>query len=256
VYPFEVRDRARQLSASGASISEISRTTGASRAAVREWLRSRDKPLPRRAQCFRCLPPGSTDDPFPRLTRFAYAYLLGLYLGDGCLTLQRRGVYLLRIFLDRRYPLIVAEAHTATALSMPSSKARVQADARARMDVVRSSSKHWPCLFPQHGSGPKHQRSIVLQDWQREILEEHPFRFLRGLIHSDGSRHMNPAIHPSKTYWYPRYSFCNHSKDIRSLFCESCERVGVEWRQMNRWNISVARRDSVSKLDAHIGPKR
>jgi hypothetical protein len=35
----------------------------------------------------------------------------------------------------------------------------------------------------------------------------------------------------------------------------ACDRIGVEWRQMNRWNISVARRASVALLDRFIGPK-
>lgn len=47
---------------------------------------------------------------------------------------------------------------------------------------------HWPCLFPQHGPGRKHERPIVLEHWQREIVEQHPGPFLRGLFHSDGCR--------------------------------------------------------------------
>ena len=54
--------------------------------------------------------------------------------------------------------------------------------------VVQSSWKHWPCLFPQHGPGRKHERPIVLEDWQRMIVESHPAAFLRGLFHSDGCR--------------------------------------------------------------------
>jgi hypothetical protein len=75
------------------------------------------------------------------------------------------------------------------------------------------------------------------------------------LIHSDGCRFTNPVRHPKKTYRYTRYTFCNHSDDIRGLFCEACDMVGVEWRRMNRWNISVARRDSVALMDRYIGPK-
>lgn len=67
---------------------------------------------------------------------------------------------------------------------------------------------------------------------------------------------MNPAVHPHRTYRYPRYEFSNRSADIRALFCEYCEKVGVEWRRANRWNISVARRASVELMDRHIGPKR
>jgi hypothetical protein len=32
--------------------------------------------------------------------------------------------------------------------------------------------------------------------------------------------------------------------------------LGIEWRQMNRYNISVARSESVARLDEFIGPKR
>ena len=31
--------------------------------------------------------------------------------------------------------------------------------------------QHWPCLFPQHGPGRKHERPIVLEHWQRVIVD-------------------------------------------------------------------------------------
>jgi hypothetical protein len=58
-----------------------------------------------------------------------------------------------------------------------------------------------------------------------------------------------------KLYEYPRYQFCNRSDDIRAIFCKACDAFGIEWRVMSRWNISVARRESVAKLDSVIGPK-
>ena len=125
-----------------------------------------------------------------------------------------------------------------------------------QVDEPSAYSRHWPCLLPQHGPGVKHERPIVLEPWQREILDLYPWRFLRGLIHSDGCRSTNTIHHPKKTYRYPRYNFTNHSDDIRDLFCEYCDRVDVEWRRMNRWTISVARRGSVALMDRHIGPKR
>jgi hypothetical protein len=67
---------------------------------------------------------------------------------------------------------------------------------------------------------------------------------------------MNRIRHGTRTYAYPRYNFSNRSDDIRSLFCEYCEQVGVEWRQMNRSDISLARRSSLALMDRHIGPKR
>jgi hypothetical protein len=53
---------------------------------------------------------------------------------------------------------------------------------------VNSYSRHWPCLFPQHGPGKKHTRLIELAQWQREIVERYPGDFARGLFHSDGYR--------------------------------------------------------------------
>lgn len=100
--------------------------------------------------------------PFSILTEHAYAYLLGLYLGDGCISRGKRGVYRLRVFLDRGYPLIVEECVAAMSLVMPASKASVYPRRDEHMNVVSSWSKHWPCLFPQHGPGLKHHRAIQL----------------------------------------------------------------------------------------------
>jgi hypothetical protein len=73
------------------------------------------------------------------------------------------------------------------------------------------SWKHWPCLFPQHGPGRKHERPILLEDWQREIVERHPGDFLRGLFHSDGCRTRNWATRvvagERRRYDYPRWEF-------------------------------------------------
>ena len=53
-----------------------------------------------------------------------------------------------------------------------------------------------------------------------------------------------------------RYQFTNASPDIRAIFCDACDALGIEWRRMKEGDISVARRGSVAKLDAFIGPKR
>ncbi len=84
----------------------------------------------------------------------------------------------------------------------------------------------------------------------------HPEALLRGLIHSDGWRGTNSVVVRGKRYAYPRYNFSNASADIRRIFCDACDAVGVEWRVMNARNISVARRASVARLDEFIGPKR
>ena len=52
-------------------------------------------------------------------------------------------------------------------------------------------SRHLSCLFPQHGPGKKHERRIVLEAWQQEIVEAAPWAFLRGCIRSDGCVFVN-----------------------------------------------------------------
>lgn len=98
-------------------------------------------------------------------------------------------------------------------------------------------------------------------DWQRTIVDEHPEAFLRGLIHSDGCRSVNrfKTTLPSgrvAEYAYPRYFFSNLSSDIRELFCEYCDVLGIRWTQSNHRIISVSHRPSVARLDEFIGPKR
>ena len=101
----------------------------------------------------------------------------------------------------------------------------------------RSYGKRWLDLFPQHGPGAKHERPIILAPWQRAIVDEHPELFLRGLIQSDGCRCLNrfTTTLPSgrvAEYEYPRYFFSNLSTDIRKLFCDYCERLGIRWTRV------------------------
>jgi hypothetical protein len=87
---------------------------------------------------------------------------------------------------------------------------------------VYSYSKAWPCFFPQHGPGKKHERPILLVPWQEAIVHDDPQRLLRGLLHSDGCRFVNSG----RAGWRaPRYAFVNFSADIRRIFCDACDRL-------------------------------
>jgi hypothetical protein len=65
--------------------------------------------------------------------------------------------------------------------------------------------------------------SYLLEPWQQEIVDEHPWAFLRGLLHSDGCRTVNrfstrlPSGRVAE-YAHPRWFFSNRSDDIRGLF--------------------------------------
>ena len=192
-----------------------------------------------------------------RLPENRYAYLLGLYLGDGCISSHPRGVFKLRIVLDIRYPMIIDECYGTMEAMRPPGAMRAGFVHLPGCVEVNAHWKHWPCVFPQHGPGRKHERKIELLPWQRQIVSRYPGSLLRGLIQSDGWRGTNTVrSRRGKMYSYPRYLFSNVSDDIRCIFCRACEDFGVQWRQ-SRWNtIAVSRGPDVAKLDEVVGPKR
>jgi hypothetical protein len=186
--------------------------------------------------------------------------LLGLYLGDGCICWvgdRAKHVWALRIMCADRWPGLIQECIEALQAVRPTNKVRVVQ--KQGCSDVNSYSKHWPHLFPQHGLGRKHQRAIVLEPWQREIVTAHPGPFARGLMHSDGYRGMNRVRRelPSGVRWYeyPRYLFKNESADILALCGEALDLLGVAWRFNKRNELSVARREAVELLDVFVGPK-
>ncbi len=200
------------------------------------------------APCGRCHGPAHD---FDRLST-AYAYLLGLYLGDGCISAHPRGVYRLRITLDVRYPAIVQECEAAIRAVLPRNRVGRHLR-RCNCYVVSAYSKRWPCLLPQHGAGRKHERRIELAEWQQELVDLCPGLLLRGLIHSDGCR----SINTGRGNWRcPRYSFSNLSSDIRQIFCDACDRLEIHWTTAPPGKIYVSRKADVARLDEFIGPKR
>lgn len=242
-------DLVRGLLEAGESQASISRTTGISRAAIRDWQRNGfTSKKPRSVSCTPCAW-------IAKVPAEPYAYLLGMYLGDGCISkTHRAGVFALRIACDLKYPGIIDECGAAMAAVLPN---RVCHGPSVGCLFVTSTSKHWPCLFPQHGPGRKHERLIQLHPWQRDIaLDRDPRMFLRGLMHSDGCRCLNRVKNKvGQRYEYPRYMFRNVSTDIHGLFAEACRQVGVECRWTNARTMAVSRAADVALLDEFIGPK-
>lgn len=244
-YSSEVIARVRQLAEAGEGASSIARRTGVPRSTLRQWVGLGRPATPRRTSCPRC-------DATAELDPAAYVYLLGLYLGDGCISRQPKGVWRLRIVQTSTYVAHIEECSIAMHAVLPNN---VRVQPRAGCVEIGSSSKHWPCLFPQHGPGPKHRRPIVLADWQRELTEQHPRLLLRGLIQSDGCRDLNGTTKGGRRYEYWRYSFKNSSEDIRRIFTDECDALGIHWTEANRVTISIARRADVALLDTFVGPK-
>ena len=97
--------------------------------------------------------------------------------------------------------------------------------------------------FLQHGAGRKHLRGIVLAGWQSDLTSAHPAALIGGLIRSDGCRAENRfrTLLPSgrvAEYSYIRYFFSNLSADIREIFTEHCQLLGIRVTQSNHRNLS------------------
>jgi hypothetical protein len=243
------------LGGEGLNHCEISRRTGIPRPTVRDWVNGktptgrRQSRTPGISACDRC---GHDRHDFRQLPRTDYVYLLGMYLGDGYINSTSRGVYRLRIYLDMRYPAIIGECADAMRAVMSGNHVDVRQTQKGHNCMqVGSYSRSLPCLFPQHGPGMKHTRSIVPADWQRSLVDQDPRPLLRGLIHSDGCR----VINKSMGYEYLRYMFVNASPDIRGIFTDACDQLGIPWRQSAHRTISIARREGIEILDSFVSPK-
>jgi hypothetical protein len=237
-------DAAKRLVAAGINDCAIAGQIAVPRTTVRDWrcrpqIRSR---LPGGPGC-------GVDHDFPALPAAPYCYVLGLYLGDGCISRNRR-VWHLRITLDKNYPGIIDRCRAAIDVLMPGQRASIHPQQKGCV-VVSLYSKHWPCLLPQHGPGRKHLRPIRLEPWQEVLVKQATKEFIRGLIDSDGCR----VVANDRGVRSVRYHFSNRSDDIRGLFCAALEALGIPWTRPSQYVIVVYRKAAVARLDEFVGPK-
>ena len=186
--------------------------------------------------------------PIPTVVEPDYAYLLGMYLGDGHIAKMRR-TWVLRIYLDRNQPRVIERCASDIRRVNPHHK--VGRQFRPSVTIVRSYGECWLALIPQHGPGRKHERTIELEEWQRALVQRQARSFIRGLIESDGCRFdrtVNGVV-------YPAYEFTNRSLDIIGLFCWACDLLGIHYTRPSPADVSIARRTDVAELDQFIGPK-
>jgi len=197
------------------------------------------------------------------LLHSTYAYILGLYLGDGHIS-KVRNVYRMRISCDAKYPNLINTVMDALKTLLPTNEVSTQDilnNGKASCVVVSMYHRDLPLFFPQAGEGAKHNRSIQLDFWQKRIVIDHPLELFRGLYHSDGSRFDNVVNGKA----YPRYQFTNVSTDIIQIFCDACDRLGIHWTSKIRppkdqnhhpsIDIFISKRKDVAYLDSVIGAK-
>jgi len=236
----------------GFSPTVAARITGIPRSTLRDWHAGRT-PGKQRQHRPRHVTPCDID--LGRFDPSAYCYLLGIYLGDGCISTYR-GMHRLRVTLDLRYPGIIEDCAIAMhAIAQQRRPPCIYERLHSRCVEVGVYWRHWPCVFPQHGPGRKHLRPIVLNEQQSCLVREHPKPFLRGLIHSDGTRIVAVERKGNYVRHAPRYAFSNLSVDILGLFAAACDLVGVQYTRPSHKQIAVYRKASVALLDEFIGPK-
>jgi hypothetical protein len=184
-----------------------------------------------------------------RFTAGDYAELLGLYLGDGCISATGRA-YRLRISLDAAYPVIISDTVALVERCFPHNPVDQVVKDGGSCIVVSVYSLHLPCLLPQAGPGKKHLRRIVLEPWQLAAVAGAPWRFLRGCIRSDGCAFVNRT----GPYEYLSYSFDNCSTDILMLFEAVAESLGLRPRRTAR-QVRINRRAAVALMERCVGLK-
>jgi hypothetical protein len=238
-------DAVKGLAAAGLNDCAIARLTGIPRRTVRD-LRCRPTVRRRRGiQSEDC----TFEHDFASLLPAPYGYLLGLYLGDGCISRHPRA-YSLRVTLDSKYPAIIERCRQAIDLLMPGQHAGTLRRPDGCTDVWLYS-KHWPCLFPQHGPGPKHKRRIALESWQQAFVDQATEEFILGLIHSDGCR----VVANDRGVRSIRYHFSNRSEDIIGLFTGALDQLGIHWTRSTKYIVSIYRKADTARLDEFVGPK-
>lgn len=255
-----VRRNALALSAAGENDCEIARRLGVPRTTVRDWRAPRYTAVGgvRWERCPRCWLPG-------RATLFTaadYAFLLGLYLGDGYISWSGR-TWRFRLYLDRRHPVVADEAQAVLGRCFAGNRVNrgTHSSGVGSCHVLSVYSSHLPCLFPQHGTGKKHDRVIRLEGWQEATVKAHPWRLLKGLVWSDGSTFVNRT----GRYEYLSFEFSNLSEDLLELFADTCESVGISYRRYPAkerggrrvaGQVRINKRADVARLLHHVGIKR
>ena len=237
----------------GRGDSEIASLTGIPRSTISAWRHGRGVRYHHRLSTARASwrPPDSR----------SYSYLLGVYLGDGCIVTTPAGAAWLVITLDVAYPGIVEETASAVKACFPATSVRRYARSDGSVAALQVTPPRSPVCVPRSMA-----RAASICDRSNSrigspaITRRFPRELLRGLIHSDGCRTVNrfktrAAVRARGRVRLSALLLQQPVGRHPRVFCESCERLGLRWTQSNHRNISISHRTSVALLDEYMGPK-
>lgn len=172
--------------------------------------------------------------------RSAYFYILGQYLGDGCINeMKNKRTHVLRIACADKYPKIIEEVKNCLGLVFPNNK--VQNVQSRGCKLIGIYNCNLPLIFPQHGSGKKHNRKIELSDWQEKFINYE--QLIKGLFHSDGHLHIGNELVKNKNRI--SYSFTNCSRDIIEIYSKGLDSLNIKYRIRDK-------KDNRNKTKAYI----
>ncbi len=156
MYGSDVRRNAVALMEHGISLRSISMSIGISRATLHDW-----REHPEISTNPRAVRPRCAANPTLPIPSAAYAYLLGLQLGDGCTSdgctslacARDKGVWKLRIICSDTWPGLLLECERAMSIVRPASKVRTQQNV-GRTEVM--ITRHF-LRYPYRRRPPSHK---------------------------------------------------------------------------------------------------
>lgn len=247
----EKYNEAIRLFSFGYKIVEVSKLTGINRSTLSNWIvrngrikKQIDTDIPLNYLM-------SFKDGFTEQDKKDYSYLLGLYLGDGCIYKLKR-TEKITITLDKKYEKL--NEYTINIFSRFFNKDSYIFDRSLHnrgnaIDVIHHSS-HLSLIFPQHGIGKKHNRDVSLKSWQESIIDD--ISLVKGLIMSDGTYYLDNQTNIKK------YSFSNKSKDIIDLMKGLLIKLNIDFKLYNKvskYELVIHSKNQAEKLHNIIGDK-
>jgi hypothetical protein len=180
-----------------------------------------------------------------------YVYILGFYLGNGWIYKpDNKESYQLNIAINSNYTDLIESVYDA--LLIFNRKVTIYHRKDCKCVNVKVTITDYIHLFPQYGIGLKHHRSIVLNNFQKFLVNKYCITFIKGLIYSDGSicyTYTNPKY---KDKLYKTITFSNKSKDIFELLLSSLDKVGIHKQLPNITKEGIYKISIRSKQDIDL----
>lgn len=168
-----------------------------------------------------------------------YAYLLGLYLGDGYINKTER-TYRLRISLNSTQHLdVIDRAKVRLEMLFPNNKIGLVNVTGANCVNLSVYNSNLVNLFPQHGVSYKHTRNIIITEKQEKLIQDYKDYLLCGLHDSDGCRYIDRR----KVY----YQFTNASNDILNIYLDCLTPHNIQYKLYPR-NIRIRNKLDTEKI--------